>query len=494
MSPAQKTRAKLRLRLVVALPALLSLFMVLSAALAAFLFPGALAPAEFTEGGLHQVLIRSMSVMTALAFIGSLAAALYISRRLNTFIMKLDSTIRPEPSFETEFEASSEIGALGVMLDRVSLTLGKFVNDSYIIDNLPEAVLLVGPDGTILRMNSNASRLLGAAPGEGTGKNLRDFIPYTPMSRSFYLLIDEAHKGFPVPPKTVHFSVRENENRRYWVSLHPVRKERRLPTEVSISIKDHASIAAVRNQIRRIEQLAALGSMASTVAHEVRNPLGAIRTFTELIQEGIPEDDTKAGYVRQILQQIRRLDRLVEDALAFSRDPVISVKDVDLPELLSMTVALARFKFTGKVPAVSEDYKPGIPAIRGDPEKLSQAFLNLIVNAFEACGEGGWIAVGACLADDGPKNGRTVRVSIADGGTGISPEARERLFEPFFTTKPSGTGLGLPTAQSILVAHGGLIEVDSEPGKGATFQVLLPEKHHFCDPQIDDRWSDAGHA
>ncbi|MCE5244816.1 MAG: hypothetical protein LLF99_16625, partial [Desulfobacteraceae bacterium] len=105
MSPAQKTRAKLRLRLVVALPALLSLFMVLSAALAAFLFPGALAPAEFTEGGLHQVLIRSMSVMTALAFIGSLAAALYISRRLNTFIMKLDSTIRPEPSFETEFEA-----------------------------------------------------------------------------------------------------------------------------------------------------------------------------------------------------------------------------------------------------------------------------------------------------------------------------------------------------------------------------------------------------
>lgn len=481
--------------MVVALPALLSLFMILSATLiVAFAFPGLLVPREMNEACFKQSVGLSTLLMTGLAFVGNLGAALFISHHLKSFILKIDHTIRHEPLLESSFEASSEIGALGIMLDQASITISKFVNDSYIIDNLPEAVIMVDFNGTIIRLNSNAAKLLKVGPEECTERNLRDFIPATPMSRSFYSLIDEALQGVAVHLRSVNFSTRENESRLYWVSVHPVWREQNLPTEVSISIKDQASITAVRNQIQKVERLAAIGSMASTIAHEIRNPLGAIRTFTELIQEGLFEGDPSTGYIKEILKQIERLDRMVEDTLAFSRAPVTTVKDVDLSELLSRTVALARYRFPGRAMAIDEDYKPELPTIKGDPEKLSQAFLNILINSFEACGEKGWIVISAGLAGDYNENGNTVCISIADNGTGISPEDTNRLFEPFFTTKSSGTGLGLATAHNILSTHGGLIEVDSKPGKGTTFQVLLPEKHHFCELQSDDRWSYASHA
>lgn len=489
MSPTQKIRARLRLRLVVALPALLSLFMIISAGLVAFVFPKFLVTRHLDEAGLGQAITFSILLMTGLAFVGNLLAALYISRHLNSFALKIEGAIRREPSLKPDFEATSEIGALGIMLDQASVTLSRFVDDSYIIDNLPEAVIVINFDLSIKRLNTTAGRLLGVSPDVSAGKNLRDFIPETPVSRGFYSLIEEALAGETVHLRAVALSIHGNESRRFWASAHPVRRDRRLMTEVSITIKDQAGMTAIRNQIRKIEQLAAVGSMASTIAHEVRNPLGAIRTFTELIRENLPREDARAGYTEKILEQIQRLDRMVEDTLAFSRDSVTTVKNVDLRELLSRTVALAKYKFSGKPLNVDEDYKPGIPEIRGDPEKLSQAFLNLLINSFEACGEKGWIAVSAGPADDPDENGKTVRVSIADGGSGISPEDKKRLFEPFFTTKADGTGLGLATAHNIFAAHGGLIEVDSEPGRGTTFQVILPEKFHFCDLSGDGSWS-----
>jgi signal transduction histidine kinase len=275
--------------------------------------------------------------------------------------------------------------------------------------------------------------------------------------------------------------VRGEESRDYWVSVHPLRTDSYLPKAITITIKDQASIVAIRNQIQKLERLAALGRVASSIAHEVRNPLGAIKTFTELIQEDLVPDDPKRTYTNEMLAQIERLNRLIEEVLSFSRDSIISIDDVDLEELLSKTISLARYKYPKSAVVVQEDYRPGLPMIWGDKEKLSQAFLNIFINCFEACGEKGWISVIADFEADMNETKRIVSITIVDNGKGIPPQQLNRIFEPFFTSKATGTGLGLAATHHIIMAHGGKIDVYSEPGRGTTFAVLLPEKHHFLD-------------
>lgn len=493
MNPAPRVQRKLRIRLVVALPAVLSFFMMATATLVTVVFPHFFIPSEMTETSFNQSISLAILFMIGTAFAGNLLAGLFISRHLNGFMSKIENSIRGEHALQREVGASDEIDALNIMLDEVSITLSNFVNDSYIIDNLPEAIIAVDADCKILRINNNATKLLKAEQERFTGSNLKEFIPDNAANQELYHKIDEALKGRFFKLSVERFSIGTEECRRYWVSVHPVRRDPSLPPAVSISIKDQASIVSVRNQIQKIERLAALGCMASTIAHEIRNPLGAISTYTELIQEDLAPDDPMAAYTKKILSQIQRINHLVEDTLAFSRDPVRTVKDVNLTSLLSMTLDLAKQNFPGKAVVVEENFKPGLPTIKGDPGKLSQAFLNLFLNSFEACGESGRITISTDMKGNSNDNSGTLCVSVADSGTGIVPDNLDKIFEPFFTTKANGTGLGLATAYNILSAHGGLVEVDSEPGKGTVFNVLLPREYAFNQLQTQDKWSCAGH-
>jgi signal transduction histidine kinase len=482
MSPLQKIPAWLRLRLMVALPALLSLFMLTAGLFIYFRLPGLVVPRELTVEAVMVTTATWILLMTGLAFVGNLGVALFLSRHLKNFIYKIDSSMRPNQASPSKIEATYEIETLGIVLDQASTTLSKFVTDSYIIDHLPEAVLTVDRSRQIVRMNHTAAKLLGADPGAAIGKDLGHFIAENPTSMAFYHLLDQGLTGVNVPLRVVSFPLNGGATRDYWVTIAPVLGGSQPgASAVSISIKDQASIAAIKNQIQKIERLAAVGRVASGIAHEVRNPLGAIRTFTELIQEDLPETDSRAGYTREILNQIERLDHLVEDVLGFSRDVATAIEAVDLPELLARAVRLAQYKFPDSAVGVSENHQPGLPEVQGDPEKLFQAFFNLLINAFEACGHQGKISVRAETARAAGESGRTVCVSVADDGPGIPPECQSRVFEPFFTTKPAGTGLGLATTYNIVAAHGGKVEILSEPDKGSTFLVFLPEKHHFCE-------------
>jgi signal transduction histidine kinase len=499
MLPTPETRAfmdapveiptRLRLRLMVALPALLSLFMLVVGMFFLFFFTGLFVPTEMATGSFEKPIALSMLLMTALAFSGNLVAGIIISRHLKGFMLTVEKLMRPDSAAPKEIEASSEIGALRIMLDEASVTLSRFIHDSYIVDNLPEAVITVDAEGKILAINPNASKLLAVDPQQSIGKKLREFIPGNHAGRAFYGLVDEGLKGKYNPLQVVSFRLANRESKDYWVSVNPLRKGSYLPNAISIVIKDQASIVAIRNQIQKLERLAAVGRVASSIAHEVRNPLGAIRTFTELIQEDLPPDDPRATYVNEILSQIERLNRLIEDVLSFSRDSVISIEDVDIKELLSKTASLAKHKFLNKLVVVNENYKPGLPTIWGDEEKLSQAFLNILINCFEACGDRGWISISADFEMNADETGKIISITIVDSGKGIPPEQLNKIFEPFFTTKSTGTGIGLASTYHIITAHGGNIEVYSQPGKGTTFSILLPEKHHFLESDEDSDWS-----
>lgn len=486
----------MRLRLMVGLPALLSLYMLISGwAIHPLLFQSFFSE-ELTLGLFRRVTFGCMLFMVALAFIGNFGAGILISRHINRFIIKLSDSLRLENPSRTLIEATDEIEALGIVVDEASTTLSKFVNDSYIIENLPEAVITLNSAHQIIRLNGNAAKLLGVDADEALGKNLTDFVAKSQMNKAFFDMVEYGVKTGHSPLKLITLRVGEKPRQEYWVEIHPL-IGMTSPTgmgPVSISIKNKGSILAVKNQIQKIERLAAVGRVAAVMAHEVRNPLGAIRTFTELLHEDLPASDPKSSYIDQILTQIERLNLLIENTLAFSRDSVKVIKQIDIRELLPKTIQLAKYKFAESSVKVSEDYQSGLPKFKGDPERLSQAFLNILINAFEACGQEGSVSVSAGYEVEDRGIGGILCVRIADTGPGVPEDVLNKIFEPFHTTKSQGTGLGLAISYNIVAAHGGRIEVLNEIGKGAAFHVFLPEKHEFCEPKSEYERSFVGHA
>jgi signal transduction histidine kinase len=216
------------------------------------------------------------------------------------------------------------------------------------------------------------------------------------------------------------------------------------------------------------ESLAAVGEFAAGLAHEVRNPLTAIQVDLQYVENELPPDSSLREPQSKALAEIRRLNATVGDALRVARSGQVRVRAMDLREPFSAAVgaALPRFRERGAILEVDLGEDP--LSLDGDPDALEQLFLNLLLNAAEALDRGGAASI---LID--PQESE-ISVRIRDNGSGMAPEVRARVFEPLFSTRAEGTGLGLPIARRIAVAHGGEIRVESAPGSGTTVEVRLP--------------------
>jgi signal transduction histidine kinase len=232
-------------------------------------------------------------------------------------------------------------------------------------------------------------------------------------------------------------------------------------------------------QMKERDRLAALGEMAAGLAHEIRNPLAAIKGATQyLAPRRLPGDDRE--FLEIIVEEVNRLNGVVSQFLEYSRPPKSSLAPGDLNDVLQRTFRL----LAPDVPAgiqVELDLAPELPRVACDPEQLKQVFLNLALNAFQAMPGGGRLAVSTQVARDElapwrEAHGRleSVEVRFRDSGPGVRPEDRESVFVPFFTTKEKGTGLGLAVSQRIVRAHHGTIAVSSPSGGGAEFTITLP--------------------
>ena len=212
-----------------------------------------------------------------------------------------------------------------------------------------------------------------------------------------------------------------------------------------------------------------MGEFAAGLAHEVRNPLTAIRIDLQRADEKLDGDSALRVPIRRALGQVERLDATVTGALRLARSGHVSDATVDVlvPLDAAMHGAEPAMARSGATLEVAFPSGAGVP-VRGDAAALEQLFLNLLLNAAQSFDNGGVVRVGV-EADDG-----VVRVTIRDAGRGMTPEVKARLFEPFYTTRADGTGLGLPMARRIARAHGGEIEVESVPGAGTTVVVRLP--------------------
>jgi two-component system sensor histidine kinase HydH len=233
------------------------------------------------------------------------------------------------------------------------------------------------------------------------------------------------------------------------------------------------------SQIREKDRLAALGEMAAGLAHEIRNPLGAIKGAAQLVTENRPGE---APYLGIINEEVNRLDGVVSQFLSYARPLKESRELVDINQVLERTLTLIHVEDHGcEVELVAAH---NLPAVRSDPELLRQVILNLSRNAIQAMEEtGGKLLISTALTrrriisgNDSQLGERVsfIRVRFQDEGPGIPPEVMERLFIPFFTTKSGGTGLGLAICQRLIRSLGGTIEVTSRLGEGTTFTIYLP--------------------
>ena len=237
---------------------------------------------------------------------------------------------------------------------------------------------------------------------------------------------------------------------------------RQLRTQSELIIK-------IEEQLRRAERLSALGELSAILAHEIRNPLASIRGTAEILMEEGTSARSKGEFLEILVKESDRLNRVVEDFLRMARPEPTSKRGCDINQELANMVTLLSAQARGE--KVELKLAAGrLPELVADPEKLRQAFMNIMLNGIQAASEGGHVLVSTRF--DREKG--SIEIRFTDDGPGIAPDAIGKIFEPFFTTKGSGTGLGLPITRKIIEGHGGTLEVDSEPGKGASFTVLLP--------------------
>ena len=241
-------------------------------------------------------------------------------------------------------------------------------------------------------------------------------------------------------------------------------------------------------RMERSNRLAAIGTLASGMAHEINNPLTAVSAFLQMIpnkrRESPRDEEYWDEFYKKVCEEMDRIHNLISRMLRYSRFSAheeYSFQETDLNELLGGMVTLLKHEAGKKENTLKKEFDPTLPKGKMDSERMKQVFMNLLLNAIQAT-EKGSIALRTALVRD-PDGGSMLEIAVSDTGVGISDKDLSHLFDPFFTTKyHEGSGLGLLTCHQIVEAHRGYIDVKSQPGLGATFTVKIP-----LDPAEHDR-------
>jgi signal transduction histidine kinase len=254
-------------------------------------------------------------------------------------------------------------------------------------------------------------------------------------------------------------------------SVQPI-KDRGEIVGTLVSLHDRETVAKLESQLDYSERLADFARITSGIAHEVKNPLNAMVIHLELLRSKLqrisPAADDARPQLDILTSEIQRLDRVVQTFLDFTRPPRIQLRPLDVNQVLEETLALAAPEAERRGSTVWRSFEPDLPKIAADADLLKQAFLNIVINGFQAMENGGRLIVSTARDDSGH-----VLVSITDHGTGIETEARGRIFHLYYTTKPGGNGIGLAQAFRAVQLHNGQISFTSQPGQGTAFHIRL---------------------
>jgi PAS domain S-box-containing protein len=340
-----------------------------------------------------------------------------------------------------------------------------------IIQSAMDAIITVDEQQKIVLFNHAAEQMFGCSAAEAVGQPLDRFIPAR---------FRGAHHD--------HMAAfgRSGATTRRMGTLGQVNGLRadgtEFPIEAAISqvgvegkkyftviLRDISERARLNAQLRKVERLAELGTLASGMAHEIGTPMNVILGRAEYLMERTKEEPLKKG-LQTIVRQVERITRVMNQLLAFARRKPVERRPLDLRQVVDGNLDMFEERLTRNGIKVETTFAAACPAVFADADQMSQVVINLVMNAIHAMPEGGTLQI-AAAPDEG-----MVKLTVADTGHGIPQEVIAKVFEPFFTTKEfgKGTGLGLTVVKEIIEEHQGTIAVDSGPGKGTTFTIHLP--------------------
>jgi two-component system NtrC family sensor kinase len=239
----------------------------------------------------------------------------------------------------------------------------------------------------------------------------------------------------------------------------------------------------VEQQLFESEKLAAVGRLAASIAHEVNNPLEAIKNALYLMQTG-REGDKNSRFLEIARKETERVSHIIRQMLGFARRPG-EVDWVDINQLLEETVVLLEKKMRQLRIKLTKSFDDGLPRVRARADQLRQVFLNLIINAQQAIEGDGEIVISTSRYEQALQP--SILIQLTDTGVGIAEDDLPRIFDPFFSTGKKGTGLGLWVTQDIVRQHGGRIDVSSEVGRGTVFNIVLQVESPILDDQSESK-------
>lgn len=370
----------------------------------------------------------------------------------------------------------------GTLIENAQLYMDVLEMKEYVknvLDSVDSGVATLDESGILVTVNAGFMRILGLKPGE-------------PVSAPWSKVVDRA--GDPAFSAALNHVLGEPMQKLRsggegesgygtapWSQItlrRPGCEECELQVRVNPLIAGEAVIGRVlvlddvtemkvlERRAFDIEKWAILGKLAASVAHEIRNPLVAVRSLVEIIGEEVSGESL--NHVKVVLGEVHRLNKVVEQLLHFSKPEKANLREADLKEVVEELLLLVRHE-AGRCGANIVRNWPETPIYATiDREKIKQALLNVMLNAIQSMEHGGTLTVNVRPEAD------EVVIELRDEGAGIPPETAKRIFDPFFTTRPNGTGLGLAITKKIVDLHQGSISIDSEPGKGTCVRIELP--------------------
>lgn len=374
------------------------------------------------------------------------------------------------------------VGAMTLFLVKGYLRSRQVVQEttafsSEIIRTLPVGIVAADADNLITSINPAAQVIMGARAGEMIGQDIKNALPSL-----WNLLADQIAQGKSVIEYEARCSFGENRRLPLALSASRILTEEGHFIGHALIMRDLGELRRLQTELRRRDRLAALGTMAAGIAHEIRNPLSAIKGLGHFFQESSPEGSEEAQIAKLMAQEINRLDKVVGDMLDFARPDTLNRTLVSLNEVVERAQKMAQPDMEARHVHFQMDVSESTLRVCLDFDRLTQALLNLFLNAVQAMPrEGGKLSVRAyrVLETENEtvyKNGGEEKLilEVKDTGEGIPADKLQDIFSPYFTTKARGTGLGLSIVHKIIEAHGGEIEVKSTLHVGTVFYLRFP--------------------
>ena len=456
--------------------------------------------------------LGGLTVATLL--VGGLAAAL-VARRISRPVQQLAAgaaaVSRGELDLQIAPATDDEIGDLAIAFNHMTAQLrqqrgaledanrelrGRLEEladlKSYtdnVLASMTNGIITVDLDGRVVTLNPAAELMTGFFAGEATGRYCTDVFEATPQLGEILMETIASRTAYPGMAVTVRR--RNGRTLAVEISAAPLKGGEGKDLGVIAVMRDLTVVRELENRLRRSDRLAALGSLAAGLAHEIKNPLTSLLTFSRHLSRRFDDVQFREKFQAVVPHELQRINGIVEQLLELARPSRLHFAGVRLPALLERVVDLCAHELDSRGVRLTREYARDLPAIWADADALYQSLVNLVRNALDAMPSGGRLVlrVGWAGTEDivvaggrSPGAGRRVQIEVEDSGVGIAPDAADRVFNPFFTTKDSGTGLGLALTHKIVEDHGGVIDFRPASGGGTIFRIALPL---FPDPPAE---------